>query len=296
MGVFLSLAASTAFATLYYYSTLLQPLGGIDIYAWRIVMTAPCLTLLVLGLGRWSEVRAIVTRLRTEPRLWLLLPLSSALLGVQLWLFMWAPNHGYGLDVALGYFLLPLTLVLAGRLLFRERVSRLKGLACLLAALGVGNELLENASISWTTLLAALGYTVYFCVRRWARLDSLGGLWFDMVLAIPAGLALILLNPELTQTVLDSSRLAWLIPGLGLLSAAALALMVLSSRMLDMVLFGLLSYVEPILLVFVALLLGEWISPSQWITYSLIWGAIMVLVTEGVVQRRRYQRQRTYPA
>ena len=33
---------------------------------------------------------------------------SSALVGVQLWLFMWAPLHGRALPVSLGYFLLPL--------------------------------------------------------------------------------------------------------------------------------------------------------------------------------------------
>ena len=37
------------------------------------------------------------------------------MLGVQLWLFLWAPLHGRALPVSLGYFLLPLVMVLAGR-------------------------------------------------------------------------------------------------------------------------------------------------------------------------------------
>ena len=93
-GVLSSLGASALFATLYYYTTLLQPLDGQQVYGWRILLTAPCLALLLLGFGRWSEVRAILARLPAEPRLWLGLPLSSALVGVQLWLFMWAPING----------------------------------------------------------------------------------------------------------------------------------------------------------------------------------------------------------
>src|SRR5690606_28516466 len=127
--------------------------NGQQVYGWRILLTAPCLALLLLGLGRWDEVRQIAARLRGEPRLWLALPVSSALVGVQLWLFMWAPINGYGLDVSLGYFLLPLSMVLAGRLLFREAVSRLQRLACLCALVGVGNELLLAASLSWPALV-----------------------------------------------------------------------------------------------------------------------------------------------
>ncbi|CAM5601178.1 hypothetical protein SSTU70S_05401 [Stutzerimonas stutzeri] len=41
----------------------------------RILLTAPCLALLLLGFGRLSEVRAILARLPAEPRLWLGLPL-----------------------------------------------------------------------------------------------------------------------------------------------------------------------------------------------------------------------------
>jgi chloramphenicol-sensitive protein RarD len=49
---------------------------------------------------------------------------SSALLGVQLWLFMWAPLNGRSLDVSVGYFLLPLTMVLTGRLVYGANNSR----------------------------------------------------------------------------------------------------------------------------------------------------------------------------
>jgi chloramphenicol-sensitive protein RarD len=55
--------------------------------------------------------------------------------------------------------------------------------------------------------------------------------------------------------------------------------------------FGLLSYVEPVLLIGVALLLGESIQRDEWMTYLPIWAAVMVLMVEGakhvLAQRRR---------
>ena len=285
-GVTSSLGASLLFATLYYYTSLLEPLTGQQIYGWRILLTAPCLAVLLIGLRRWGEVREILVRIPTEPRLWLALPLSSALVGVQLWLFMWAPINGHGLDVSLGYFLLPLTLVLTGRLVFGEAISRLQHLACVLAAVGVANELLLASSLSWPVLAVALGYPCYFILRRRMNTASLGGLWLDLVISLPVAATLALGNSDTLQQVLASPRLQLLIFGLGALSALALALMIVATR-LNLALFGLLSYVEPVLLVVVSLLLGESIAPKQWLTYGAIWLAILVLVFEGLRALRR---------
>ncbi|MHB0764922.1 EamA family transporter RarD [Stutzerimonas sp. NM35] len=280
-GVASSIGASVLFATLYYYTSLLEPLDGQQIYGWRILLTAPCLALLLLGFGRWGEVRQILARLTAEPRLWLVLPLSSALVGMQLWLFMWAPINGHGLDVSLGYFLLPLTLVLTGRLVFGEAISRLQRLACVLAAIGVGNELLLASSLSWPVLAVALGYPCYFALRRWVGTANLGGLLLDLLISLPVAATFALADTGTLQQVVASPKLALLIVGLGTLSALALALMIIAGKLLDLGLFGLLSYVEPVLLVVVALLLGESIAPDQWLTYGAIWLAIVVLVVEG---------------
>lgn len=286
-GVASSLGASVLFATLYYYTTLLQPLSGQQVYGWRILLTAPCLAVLLLGFGRWGEVRQILVRLPAEPRLWLALPISSALVGLQLWLFMWAPINGHGLDVSLGYFLLPLTLVLTGRLVFGEAVSRLQRLACLFALVGVGNELLLASSLSWPVLAVALGYPCYFALRRWVGTANLGGLWLDLLISLPVAATFALADTEILQQVVNSPRMLLLILGLGALSAVALALMIIAGTRLNLALFGLLSYVEPVLLVMVALLLGESIAPDQWLTYGAIWLAILVLVFEGLRALRK---------
>jgi len=286
-GVASSLGASVLFATLYYYTTLLEPLDGQQVYGWRILLSAPCLALLLLGFGRWGEVRQILARLPAEPRLWLALPMTSALVGLQLWLFMWAPINGHGLDVSLGYFLLPLSLVLTGRLLFGEAISRLQQLACLLAAVGVGNELLLASSLSWPVLAVALGYPCYFALRRWIGTANLGGLWLDLAISLPIAAAFALADTDTLQQLVESPRLLLLIFGLGALSAVALALMIIAGKLLNLALFGLLSYVEPVLLVVVSLLLGESIAPEQWLTYGAIWLAVVVLVVEGLRALRR---------
>ena len=246
-----------------------------------MLLTLPCMTLFMCFSGDWRLVPTIVTRLRQHPRLWIALLASSALVGLQLWLFLWAPLNGHSLDVSLGYFLLPLTMILTGRVVYGEHLSHLQKIAAALATFGVANEVYRVGGFSWTTLVVAIGYPLYFVLRKRIGTDNLGGLWMDMLLLMPAAFLFVQTGEHGFDVASQREALYTLIPLLGLISALALISYIMASRMLAFSLFGLLSYVEPVLLVCVALLLGESISAGQWLTYLPIWLAVMVLVFEG---------------
>ncbi len=123
-------------------------------------------------------------------------------------------------------------------------------------------------------------------MRRWLRTDHLGGHWLDMLLLAPAALWFVLRAPASTALVAANVHLwAWCRcwPG----QRRALALYMAAARMLPLALFGLLSYVEPVLLALVALALGESIAPAQWPTYGPIFAAVALLVLDGALQLRR---------
>ena len=184
-GVVLSVLASVLFAVMYYFTSLLTPLSGLEIFGWRMLLTVPCMTVFMIVSGEWRRVWELLRVLAAKPKLIAGVLVSSALLGVQLWLFMWAPLNGRSLDVSVGYFLLPLTMVLTGRLVWGERLSRLQQLAVFFAGLGVLNELYQAGGFSWATLVVIIGYPVYFVVRKFLKTDHLGGLWLDMALMLP---------------------------------------------------------------------------------------------------------------
>ncbi|ARA80557.1 chemotaxis protein [Pseudomonas amygdali pv. tabaci str. ATCC 11528] len=288
-GVVLSILASTLFGVMYFYTSLMTPLDGEEIFGWRMLLTVPCATLFMLVSGDWRRVREVTVRLRQQPLLIFALLLSSVLLGAQLLIFMWAPLHGRSLEVSLGYFLLPLSMILTGRIVYGEHLSYLQKVAAVFAMIGVGHELWRLGSFSWETLLVAGGYPLYFVLRRKLKTDHLGGLWFDMLLMLPIGLWFIANGHP--QAIQQAPLLYLLIPVLGVISASALVSYIVASRLLPFSLFGLLSYVEPVLLVGVALLLGESIGRDEWLTYLPIWLAVVVLMIEGakhvLTQRRR---------
>src|SRR6202011_3105631 len=178
------------------------------------VWTVPGALVLIMLRKRLPILRQLLYRMVMEPTLGAAMVVSAALLGAQLWVFLWAPLHGRMLEVSLGYFLLPLVMVLVGRFYYRESLDGLQWLAVICAVLGVVHELWMTGAFSWPTLLVALGYPPYFVLRRKIDADSLASFAVEMTLLLPV--ATVLLATSATATAVAGRIGMWgvLLPGL----------------------------------------------------------------------------------
>ena len=71
--------------------------------------------------------------------------------------------------------------------------------------------------------------------------------------------------------------------GLGLLSAIAFGTMLKASQLLPLGLLGILSYVEPVLLLlFSVFWVGESIESGELLTYIPIWIAVVIVIYDSV--------------
>ncbi|WP_180108415.1 EamA family transporter RarD [Acinetobacter sp. YH12147] len=290
-GVALSVLASVTFGVLYFYTQFLQPLDSEETFAWRMLSTLPFITLFMWWSGDLKHVVEIFRRVLQQPLLLLWLLISSFLCTTQLWLFLWGPINGRGLEVSLGYFLLPLVMVLVGCVLYKEKLSSWQMLAVALAVLGVGHEIWRIGSVAWETVYVALAYPLYFFLRRQFKTDNLGGFWWDLFLILPVAFYLGFVYSDSMALLLNYSHLIWAVLGLGFLSALGLGSYILASRYLPFVIFGLLSYLEPVLLAFASMMLGERVEADEWLTYIPIWLAVLLLVIEGVLHVLKQKRQ-----
>lgn len=293
-GVVLSVSASVLFVLIPGYVRELAPLDGLQVFAQRVLFSIPAVLLLVALARQWTVLGAAFARLRREPLLVLALVLAALLMGVQWLLFVWAPLEGRMLEVSLGYFLLPLAMVLVGRLFYGERLRPLQRFAVFCALLGVAHELWLTQAFSWVTLVAALGYPPYFMLRRWMRLDALSGFVLEMLVLAPLAIWLIH-RYGITDVFGQAPQLWWLLPGLGLLSALAFGAMMAAARLLPLGLFGILSYVEPVLLFGLAVVfLGEAFDMRQLWTYGPIWLAVLLTGWDSARLLRKQARQRLH--
>ena len=282
-GIAYSVLASITFGVLYFYTQLLGALDSEQTFGWRIIATLPVITLFMWMSGDLIHIKTIFKRILAKPLLLLFLMTTSVLTSAQLWLFLWAPMHGRGLQVSLGYFLLPLVLVLAGSFLYGEKLSKFQYVAVSFAVFGVGHEIWRLGSMAWETALVALGYAAYFILRKKIQTDNLGGFWWDLLIILPVAIFLTQTGDASFAKFLEHPGLILVVIGLGLLSAIGLGSYILASRYLPLIIFGLLGYLEPVLLALASLLMGEKIGAEEWLTYIPIWLAVLVLVIEGAV-------------
>ena len=284
-GVIVSVLASALFGAIFLLAGVLTSSAEV-VFAWRVLVTLGCYALVLLHPAPRRELALLGRRLRARWWMPLLALLLTAIMGLQLWLFMWAPMHGHGLDAALGYLLLPICLVLGGRFLLRAEVSRVQWLVVALAALAVAVKLAATPQLSWVTAAICIPYVIYFVLRQRFGLD--GPMVFGVecaVLAVPSILFLAFAEPG----VLLPGELTGLIV-IGLASAVAMTLYLAASSLLSMPLFGLLSYVEPVLLVVVALVLGERMLQADPVVYGILAVALTILAIEGFRVARRRSR------
>ena len=266
---------------------LLKPLDSEETFAWRMLATLPFLTLFMWWSGDLKHISTIFQRLKKQPQFILWLIFSSFLCTTQLWLFLWGPINGRGLQVSLGYFLLPLVMVLLGCVLYKEKLSTWQMAAVALAVLGVSHEIWRIGTVAWETLYVAFAYPLYFFLRRVFQTDHLGGFWWDLLLVIPVAVYLGFYYSDSVNVIVAFPYLIWSVLGLGFLSALGLGSYILASRYLPFVIFGLLSYLEPVLLAFASMLLGERVEAGEWLTYIPIWLAVALLVVEGCLHLRK---------
>ncbi|TSH77108.1 EamA family transporter RarD [Acinetobacter sp. RF15A] len=291
-GIALSVLASVVFGVLYLFTPFMQPLDSEQTFAWRMLATIPFLTAFMWWSGDLKYISHIFQRILKEPMFLVWLLFSSFLCTTQLWLFLWGPINGRGLEVSLGYFLLPLVMVLVGCVIYKEKLSHWQRAAVALAILGVGHEIWRVGAVAWETVYVALAYPLYFFMRRKFQTDHLGGFWWDLFLILPVAIYLGFVHSDSMQLILEAQHLVLVVIVLGFLSALGLGSYILASRYLPFVIFGLLSYLEPVLLAFASMALGERIGAGEWLTYISIWLAVLLLVIEGVLYLLEQHKRR----
>lgn len=275
-GVLASLIASALFGTIFLISGSLSGIGHPEVFGWRIVVTLAIVApVYAIVPARRAQMISLLGRIKARPGLLFYGAIASSLVGVQLWLFMYAPMNGYALATSLGYFLLPLFMVTVGRVVFSERLSQGQKIAVGLAAIGVGHQLIFAGGLAWPTLVICFGYPLYFVARRRARFESNAAFTLEVLFLTPLAVFFIVTGVQQPGTNMIP------VLAIGVLGAMAMFLFLGAASLLSLSVFGLLSYVEPILLLVAAVLMGEQLFARDAFTYVPIILALVLLALDA---------------
>ncbi len=284
-GVLVSLFASSLFGYMYYFSTLLRPLSGTDIFGYRMIFTLPFVMLAVVIFKQKNALIAHFQRMKRNPLFALSYIFCGALMGFQMWLFLWAPNNGSSLSVSFGYLLLPIVMVAVGRLVFKERISTFKFIAVLVAAVGVISNIVIKGGLSWEAIVICVGYTSYFAIRKALKTTDLAAFCLEILSTMPISIYFAL-QTDFAIVEQANPNIWILLPLLGLISGSALIAYVIASNLLPMNLLGLLGYVETVMMVIISFLIGEELDAQSYPLFISLIIAMILVVIDGLYKQK----------
>lgn len=279
-GILCCMGANFLFGLGYYFAILLRPLSGESMFGYRILVLAPFILLAILLFKQGGKFRDLWQKIRRKPPLVLVLLLLALNTGVQLWLFLWAPNHGQAIEVSIGYLLLPIVAVALGKIVFKEYFSPLKWLALLCAVIGVGSNIWFTGTFSWATVVAGLGYPTYITLRRYFEINNLATFFVELILVMPFALYFVA-QTDMQPILQQNGTIYYFLALFGLVNGMAFILYIASSNLLPVNVLGLLGYMEPLVMLSVSFAIGEVLDSKSYLLMICLASAITLLTLDN---------------
>lgn len=288
-GIVLAISAYAMWGIAPIYFKLLGHVSPLEILSHRIIWSFFLLAGL-LHVGR--QWKAVVTVFQSKSKLFYLL-LTSLLIGGNWLIFIWAINSNHMLDASLGYYINPLLNVFLGMLFLGERLRKLQWFAVLLAAIGVGIQLVLFGSIPIVALALASTFGIYGLLRKKVGVGAQSGLFIETLVLLPmATLYLFLLADSPTSSLaVNDWHLNLLLVSAGLVTTLPLLCFTGAATRLKLSTLGFFQYIGPSFMFLLAVLVyGEAFSSDKAVTFLFIWGALLVFSFDAAVYNRRRRR------
>ena len=284
-GMFFCITANFLFGLGYYFAILLRPLNGESMFGFRIIVLIPFILLAILLFKQTPKFTQLWQKIKKNPPLIFILLLLALNTGVQLWLFMWAPNNGQAIPVSIGYLLLPIVAVALGKIVFKEHFTLLKWLSLIFAIIGVSTNVILTGTFSWTTLVAGIGYPLYITLRRYFDINNLATFFIELLLVTPFALYFIS-QMDMQPILMENHSLYAILALFGLVNGVAFIAYIASSNLLPVNVLGLLGYMEPLVMLAISFIIGESLDSKSYMLMICLALAITLLTIDNFRQEK----------
>ena len=284
LGLIFGLSAYLLWGLFPLYWPLLKPASAYEIVAHRAIWT---LVFCLIVLAFHKKLRKTISRIR-EPKIFLGLLATSALISVNWIVYIWATNAGHVVEASLGYYINPLVIIAFGVLLLKEKMRIGQWVAVGIATVGVAVLTIDYGRLPWIALALAISWGSYGVIKKVLDLGALEGLTIETMLSfIPYTTFLLILQSNGTGQFGQHWGLSVLLISAGAITAIPLLLFNGSTTRLPYTVIGLLQYITPT----IQFSIGVWVrheemSAARWAGFAIIWCALIALAIDLVRSSR----------
>lgn len=291
-GVAYAGAAYLLWGILPLYFLLLAPTGPWEVVAWRVLLSLVfCLLLLTVTRG-WTALRVIIR----QPKLLGWTALAGVLIYVNWQVFVIGTLTGHVVETSLGYFVNPITTVLLGVFVLKERIRRLQWAAIAIAAIAVVVIVIAYRAFPWIALTLTASFGLYGLIKKkiGPAVDAVSGLTLESFWLIPIAVVQLILVAQ-TPTGITMGANGWVhalvLAFAGVVTAVPLLLFAAGTRRVNLTVIGMIQFVTPVMqFILGVVVLNEPMPAERWAGFVIVWIAIAVFIVDLLLAARRGHR------
>lgn len=271
------------------YWNLLARAEANEILAHRIIWSFLFMVVVLMVTKRWQSFKEDCRALWQDKKRGASLLLAAFTISLNWLTYIWAVNHDHVIDTSIGYYINPLMSVLFGIVFFRERISGLKKISLLLAAIGIVLMTYQLGKLPWVAVALAVSFSVYGALKKQLHLNPFSSITLETLLMVPFAvpyIGMLMMSPA-NHFSLATPDLALYFMGTGVVTAVPLVLFSYGANLLPLNVLGFFQYISPT----IGLLLGifffhETFGMAQISALGFVWAAIVLFTVAESLRGR----------
>jgi chloramphenicol-sensitive protein RarD len=271
-GFGFALSAYVLWGFLPLYLKAVSHIPAIEVVAHRVLWSVPVAGLILIVLGRTSDLGRILR----DPKALAMGCITATLVSINWGVYVWAIAAERTLDGALGYYINPIFSVFLGAMLLGEKLNKLQWAAVGLAAAAVGVLTYANGSLPWPALALTLSWGFYAYFKRSLPIGPNQGFLLEVLILSPVALGyLIWLGGQGGGHFVPLTMDMWLLMGCGIVTAVPLMLYANGAKGLRLATIGIMQYIAPTMIMLIAVFVFEEpFGSARAIAFPMIWAAL----------------------
>lgn len=284
-GILLALGSYVLWGVMPIYWQAMHPIDSFVIIFYRIVLVAVVSFLCALKTDGFEKIKDAI---RPKKRI-VIFVFAGIFITINWSVYVWAVNANYVIQTSIGHYIEPLMIAIFGIILFKERLTKYKFMAFVLAAIGVLIIIIHCREVPFLAIGLGSSFAVYAAIKKLVKCSSMISLFYETIFLAPIALVFVLYLELTRQGALQVANLPkyFLLLSAGVVTVLVLWLFSESETKTSMTNIGLIAFVAPT----ISLLMGIFLFKEPFdvvnlIGFIVIWIGLLCFVLEGIINHK----------